>query len=160
MSGVSFDALIDHAEAALQSKREEDQDVLKEKLENLDIRLERLVSLLDIRESIDTLNAESQKVNSDLDTILEGISLDELRSRLDEEHVAADTIALKSEILKNAMALICRDETEQVFCPICSTEHLMQDLQSKIQQTITQLSDYETLKQMQRESVKVRLKTG
>ena len=140
LSGVSLAALIDHAEEALQGRRDQDQGGLEGQLADIKRRLAIQGYFCNIQESTAKYLTEVQGFQSKLSTNLHGMSLDELRNSVNEERATADAMALRHQIVENSIALLNREEAETVLCPICETEHRRNDLKSTLQQANDQMS--------------------
>ncbi len=141
LSGASLNALIDNAEDAIKARRDQDQGGLQKEKEILVERRNSLEELREIQEEMEAQKSQVQNLQSQLDALLEGKSLDELRDNINETREVADTAGLRRQIAENAIVLLQRDEKESVSCPICGEEHHRQDLESALQDTASQRSD-------------------
>ncbi len=141
LTGVSLDALVDNAEEALDIRCEQDHGVLQNELSGIDERKDLLQSLLEAIEAVTTQDFAIQDIQSQLEEVQEGSSLDELRESANEARESADTAALKLVIVQNAIPLIQRYKGDSVSCPICDKEHDRHDLEAELQQFVEKSSD-------------------
>lgn len=141
LAGVSLDALIGSAEEALEGRCAQNQGALERDLAGIGERKDRLQSLRQAMEAAVTQESSIQDTQSRLEEALEGFSLNELRQSTDAAREAADTTTLRLRIVEDAISLLHRDQAESVSCPICDEEHDRNDLESALQETVSQLSD-------------------
>ena len=140
LSGVSLDGLLDAADEALQDRRDRDQGGLENERSKIEVRLALLRTLSGIQEDIEAKKSEVDQAQTALDAMLGQMSLDDLCKRVSNERATADTDALRLQVVENASSLLSREEAESVLCPVCTTEHMRPDLESKLQRTTSQLS--------------------
>ena len=139
LSGLSLDALIDNAEDAVQAKRDQGQGVAKGELADLEQGMANLGALCDIQANIETQQSEMERVQSELNATLDGMSIGELQDGVHEEQVAADAVVLRRQVVENSILLLRCDVAESILCPICETEHRRHDLEVKLQHVTSQL---------------------
>ena len=133
LSGVSLDALIDHAEDGLKERRSMDQGTLQRELSHLEERLSRLETLLNILEEIEKHHDDLERARLALATKLEDSSLAELRASVEKGKTDTDTLTLKQQIAMRAILLLEREPADPVTCPICATEHPKIGLEATLQ---------------------------
>ncbi len=141
LDGVSLDALIDSVEEALEGRCAQNQGALERDMAGIGERKDRLQSLRHAMEAAVTQESAIQDKQSQLEEVLGGSSLDELRQSTDAAREAADTATLRLRIVEDAISLLHRDQAESVSCPICDKEHDRNDLESALQGMVSQLSD-------------------
>ena len=141
LSGSSLDALIDNAEDALMDRYAQDQVELEEEKEKIVERRNNLKAFLDIQKEIEEQQSLIQNVQSQLDAVLEDMSLTELQDSVKKTQEAADTADLRYRIVKSTVELLHRDRAESVSCPVCKEVHRRQDLKLALQHTVSQPSD-------------------
>ena len=139
LSGVSLDALIDSAENTLTSRRAQDQGGLEKELAKIVERNGRLAAFRDIQEKIETLRSEIKNIQPQLDATLSSMSLDELRNNVKETRAATDAMELRRQIVEDTISLLHRDQADSVPCPVCETMHQRRNLESVLQDTVSQL---------------------
>ena len=151
-SGLSLDALIDEAKDALENRRSQDLDELKKEAEEIVERRECLEEFREIQEKIKTQQSRVRDKKSELGDALKGMTLNEIRTSVNEIRAAADAEDLRRRIVETARELLRRDDENSVSCPVCETEHPRQDLEEALQRTIDKLSHAttsSTLEQLQ-----------
>ena len=163
LDGASLDGLIDAATEALQDRRDRDRRGLESELSRIEERLALLGDLNRIREDVEAKRSEADQVQTALSDILGEMSIDGLRKNVSTERAMVDTDALRLQVAENASSLLRREEAESVFCPVCTTEHVRPDLESKLQRTISQLSGdrYSSLRKLEaryKDAVELQLK--
>ena len=134
--GLSLDALLESAEALLGERRTQDQSSLNRETAELARRRGRLENLRDIQSQVSTQKSNIKSTQAKLDTVLDGLTSDELQEKLEATKYKATTESIKRRIVQNAIVLIGRDESETVPCPICDSHHDRQILESALQNTV------------------------
>ncbi len=141
LSGASLNALIDNGEDALEDRRDQDQGGLKIKKEIFVKRRNSLEELREIEKELKIQKSQVQDLQSQLDAMLEGKSLDELRDSSKKMREATDAAELRHQIVERAIELLNRDQKDSVYCPVCEVEHHRQPLRSALQGTASRHSD-------------------
>ena len=123
LSGASLDALIETAEDCLVAKRNQDQGLLtaeerelRERSGFLEEYKENLAEVVESRSRLQTLQGR-------IDSVLSGMSIEELQSRVLQLREAADIAGLKHTLVENAVSLMSQVRDEFVECPVCEAEH-------------------------------------
>lgn len=137
LAGVSLDALIESARESLDKKRDQNQGNLEKEASELARERGRLENLRNIQIQVRTQNITVQDTHSKLGAILNGLTIDELKKRLEVAKHTATTESIKGRIMRDALDLIARNESEQVPCPICDSHHEKQTLESTLQNTVS-----------------------
>ena len=136
---MRLDALVDKADRALEKRIGLDRTPLAEDLARLDKDLTELGTISDILTTIGSKKACLQEAEEARDKVLNGISLDELRTRLESQRRNAGAVALGRRLGEVAAELIDRsDDVGIMSCPICGTDHdrnELGDLISALSQT-------------------------
>ena len=141
LSGVSLDGLISHAEDTLKNRRL--QGDLEDEVKQVADAKGLLEGLRSVRNDIITKRDTIEDVQSEIDGILDGASLDELRSRLTEMKEDTEAIALRHRVVEDATKLVGSGNTESVLCPVCESEHQRPDLEATLEHVASQLAgDY------------------
>lgn len=130
LSGTSLGALIEYATDALQGKEHQDQGAQHAALEKVRDRLRRLQKICQTQERAGALQSTLDAAQDQLDTLLDGTSLDELRERAVTQRHATDTVTLKRQLAVSSIEVLHRDEGDPVLCPVCAREHRREDLES------------------------------
>ena len=133
LEGLSLDALLESAEKSILERRTQGQGSLEKEAAELAERRVRLENLRNIRTQIGTQKSAVQSTQSDLETVLNGLTSDELREKLATARYEATTESIKVRIVQDAIALISRDESKEFPCPICDSPHDRQILESVLQ---------------------------
>ena len=135
LGGATLDALIAHAEDALQHENSLGKSALLKSLEDVEHSLEWTTLLVQVLRDIEGLHLEDQEWQKKLEVILDGRSVDEIRNNRDKERLEADTRDLHNQIVKNSIELLNRDQTGSVPCPVCGTEHERGDLEAMLEKS-------------------------
>lgn len=141
LAGASLDALIEGADDALKAKRAQDQSDLRNEVGYNKERLSNLDALQEIYEDIKGHQARSQEVESRLDGVLSGISIDELRNHIAQVQDEKDALDLRRKIVDEAVSWVSRGEDNITVCPVCETEHSRGDLESMLRRISAQLPE-------------------
>ena len=128
-----MDALLENAEKSLGETRTKGQDRLKVEAAELVKNREFVESVRDLQTEIAAQESSVQGTRIELESVLGGLSCNELRSKLADAKFRASTDSVKDRIVQDAIFLFGRDESEKVSCPICDSHHNLQKLQSTLQ---------------------------
>ncbi len=139
--GMSFLALIEIAEDALEERRQQNQEELLIQSAEITSRRERLEALQDALNEIEVQKCRIESMQSQLNDALDGKSLDELQGIVDETRDASDVAQLRRRIVDGAISLVSRTQCKDVLCPICEMKHEREDLHSSLLQVSTELSN-------------------
>jgi len=135
LEGLSLSALVESAEESLAKRRTQDQDSLKKEAENLTRSRGRLEELRNLQTQIKKQEFTVRKAKSGLETINDGLTLEELQQKLENARFEATTESLKGRIIRDAIALIGRNDSEEAPCPICDSHHDRKVLELALQRT-------------------------
>ncbi len=141
LAGSSLEALIDNAEDALMNRYNQDQVELENEREQIIERRNKLEAFCDVLKEIEEQQTLIQNVQSQLNAVLEDMSLNELQNSVNETREEVDIAALRRRIAEITVELLHRNQTESVSCPVCKNMHHWQDLESALQQTAGQQSE-------------------
>ena len=141
LSGLSLDALIDTTEDALTERRNQGQGGLESEMSVVATRRERFEDLLAIQKNIEDCQSDIQGTNTKLATVLQGISVDELRDSIAESRTTASGIALRRQIVDATVSLLHREQSETASCPVCEVIHNRQDFETALHTIKELLSD-------------------
>ena len=141
LSGSSLDALIDNAKGALNDRYDQDQVKLEDEKKKMIERRNSLETFRDIQKEIEYQQSHIQKVQSQLDAVVEGMSLNELQNNVNATREEVDVADLRRRIVEIAIELLHRNQEESVPCPICEKKHHRQDLKLALQQTVSHQPD-------------------
>ena len=121
--GFSSEALLDEAENILKNKVGLDRNPLEKRLEHIGNKLTRLEKIHGIQKNIIDKNEELEKANKDLQRILGGMSLEELRKQVEDRRRNAETLELRRRLGEAAVELLQRTEDEGLVpCPVCEMD--------------------------------------
>lgn len=120
--GFSLEALLDTAEESLDKKREEGRDSLERDATEFAGRRGNLESLRDTQNEIASQKESIGSTKLDLDSILDGETIDELHEQLESAKYRLETDSIKELIVRHAITLLARDDSDNVSCPICHTK--------------------------------------
>ena len=136
---MRLDALVDMADRALEKRIGLDRTPLAEDLARLDQDLTELETITDILTTIGGKKVYLQEAEQARNEVLNGISLDELRTRVEAQRRSAGAAALGRRLGEVAGELIGRSDDVGIMpCPICGTDHdrnELSDLISALSQT-------------------------
>ena len=119
-SAMRLDALVDMADRALEKRIGLDRTPLAEDLAGLDQDLTELETISDILTTIGGKKVYLQEAEEARDEVLNGISLDELRTRMESQRRSAGAVALGRRLGEVAAELIDRRDGVGIMpCPIC-----------------------------------------
>lgn len=139
--GMSFLALIEIAEDALEERRQQDQGELLIQSAEIVSRRKRLEALQDALNDIESQKSSIKSMRLQLDDALEGKSFAELRRTVDETREDSEVTQLRRRVVDGAISLVNRNtQHDDVLCPVCEMKHLFEDLQSSLLQISTELS--------------------
>ena len=123
LARLSLEALLDSTDKALRERRDQDQSELEARASELANRRAKLENLHGHQENIEIHRSNLQTTQKELDEVLKGKSLDELRADFEEAQAVASYAAIKRRIIGDAASLLEREESETTLCSICETEH-------------------------------------
>ena len=135
LDGLSLATLITSAEESLKKRRAQDQDSLRKEAEELARSRGRLSELNSLKAQIEQQEFTVQRVRDDLETAYDGLTLDELQKKIADARFVSTTESIKEQIVRNAINLIGRDNSEKFSCPICDSHHDRLVLESALQST-------------------------
>ena len=139
--GLSLEALVESAEKSLDERRNRDQGSLEKESEELAKSRGRLEELRSLQAQTKTQESIVQSAKCSLSTLYGGNTPDELQQKLTDAKFEATTESIKGRIVRDAIDLIGRDDSEKVPCPICDIGHDRRVLESTLQGTATQSDD-------------------
>lgn len=132
--GFSSEALLDKAENILNNKVGLDRKPLEKGLEHIGNKLTRLEKIHGIQKNIVDKNEELEKANKDLQRILDGMSLEELRKQVEGRRRNIETLDLRRRLGEAAVELLKRTEDEGLVpCPVCEMDKERDELDRVIQ---------------------------
>ena len=117
--GLSLDALLEVAEQSLRERLNQDQGTLEEGKIALAVARERLENVRDIQAQIATHSSMIKNTQCKMETLFAGVTSVELREKLEAAKHDATIESIKGRIVRDAIDLIDRDESENFPCPIC-----------------------------------------
>ena len=117
--GFSSEALLDKAENILKNKVGLDRKPLEKSLEHIGNKLTRLEKIHGIQKNIIDKNEELEKANKDLQRILDGMSLEELRKQVEGRRQNIETLDLRRRLGEAAVELLKRTEDEGIGSLSC-----------------------------------------
>ena len=132
LQGLSLDALLENADKSLEKKRIESQESLIGQADQLAGRRVKLEDLRHIRSQIVAQESIIDNSRSELEDVLNGVTHDELQRTLNDTKFNAATESIKVSILQSAIDLIKRSDSEEIFCPVCNSQHSREDLESSL----------------------------
>ncbi len=135
LEGLSLSALVGSAEESLGKRRTQDQGSLKKEAEDLASSRERLEGLRSLKAQVEMQEFTVQKAKGELESVYDGLTPDELQQTLSEARYEATTESIKGRIIRDAIAFIGRNDSEEVPCPICDSHHDRLVLESALQST-------------------------
>ena len=139
---LGLDALVDKTEHALSERVSLDRAPLVDDLEQLD---EKIISLENISTDLCNIDLKSKDLRiaeKDLEGILSGTSIEELRTREKEQRRSAKTLDLERRLGEVAAELIERKEDQgSILCPICGIGHGRSELDRLISALTQTTSD-------------------
>ena len=144
LAGVSLDALIDSAQAALASKNSQGPDGLQKAFASVQERIDRLNEFYSVAEDIETKQSDLQNARLQLCEILGQGSLKDLREAVNKAREEVDTADLRRQVFENTLSLLDRDQGESVPCPVCETVYPRKDLESTLRHSADELSENST----------------
>ena len=131
--GRTLDALIESAQQSLDEMRTQSQGSLESEVEELAEHRASLERLRDIQVQVGLQESTAQGTRSKLESVYDGLTLDDLKCELTGAKYEATTESIKSRIAQEAIDLIRRDSAEEIQCPICSSHHDRRILESSLQ---------------------------
>ncbi len=136
LEGLSLDALVDSAEQSLNKRRTQGQGSLEKEVEELAEYRGSLERLRDVQVQVGMQESTAQGTQSKLEAVYDGLTPDDLKREFADAKYEATTESIMSRIARDAIDLIRRDSTEEIPCPICSSHHDRQILESFLQDTM------------------------
>ena len=134
--GLSLEALLDNAEESLEEKRAQGRDSLEKDATEFAEHRVNLEALRDIR--VETANQKEfiESAKHDLESTLNGVKIGELRDQLESAKHKAATGSIKARIARDTIALLGREESDSVPCPICDTKCDRHELSAALVDTL------------------------
>ena len=126
---LRLDALVDKADRALESRIGQDRTPLTEDLDRLDKRLTELETIGETLTTVGSKRNDLRDAEEARDQILNGMSIDEIRTREEAQRRSAGAIALGRRLGEIATELLdCNEQVSITPCPICGTDHERNEL--------------------------------
>lgn len=141
LRGVSLEALIGSLESALESKQIQDRESLEKHATAFQDRRQRLGAFLKAENQVYEQQTIISDTQTEIDELLEGSTIDDLRGEVESAKVEAEAEALRAGLARDALTLFNLDDAEYVSCPVCESKHERQDLQSALQVSATNKID-------------------
>lgn len=141
LEGLSLDALVESAERSLDERHTQGQGNLEKEMDELAKHRGSLELLRDVQVQVDSLESTVQDTQSRLEAVYDGLTPDDLKGELADAKYEATTESIKSRIARDAIDLIRRDNADKIPCPICSSHHDRQILESSLQGTMDNSDD-------------------
>ena len=141
LEGLSLDALVESAEQSLDQRRTQDQGSLEKEVEELAKYRGSLEQLRDVQVQVGLQESTVQDTKTKLEAVYDGLTPDNLKRELVDAKYEATTESIKSRIAQDAMDLILRDNADKIPCPICSSHHDRQILESSLRGTMDNSND-------------------
>ena len=139
---LGLDALVDKAERALGERVVTNRAPLVDDLEQLDKKLISLKMISADLRNVDLKSKELQIAEKDLEEILSGTSIDELRTREKAQRRSTKTLDLERRLGEAATELIERKEDQgSIMCPVCGIENDRSELDRLISALVQTTSD-------------------
>ena len=139
---LGLDALVGEAERVLSERVGLDRTPLDDDLERLD---KKLISLEAINADLRNLylkNKELRIAEEDLEGVLGGMSIDELRARKNAQQQSAKTLDLERRLGEAAAELMVRKGDQgSILCPVCGIENDRSELDRLISALVQTTSD-------------------
>ena len=133
LSGVSLGALIETAEEALENKEHQEQSSQRTELDRVRDSLRRLREVREAQENASARQVALTAAEEQLEALLKGESLDEIRARAESLRQATDTLSLKRQLAVDAIEVLHRDDAETAaLCPVCAHQHPRQELEATL----------------------------
>ena len=137
LEGLSLEALVESAEQSLNERRTQGQGSLEQEAEELAKYRGSLEELRDVQAQVRIIEESIvQGTQSKLGAVYGGLTPDQLKGKLADAKYEATTDSIKGRIARDAIDLIRRDDAEEILCPICSSHHDRQILESALQGTV------------------------
>ena len=141
LEGLSLEALVESVEQSLDERRTQSQGSLEKEAEELAKHRGSLEGLRDIQAQVSIQESTIQGTQSKLDAVYDGLAPDQLKGKLADAKYEATTDSIKGRITRDAIDLLRRDEAKEILCPICSSHHDRQILESTLQGTVDHSND-------------------
>ena len=120
--GFSLEALLDSAEECFGERRVRGLGSLEKEATDLTGCRGHLESLRDVQIEVTAQKESIERTKLDLASVLYGVSFDELRVKLEAAKYKANTESIKARIMRDAIVLLDREESENMTCPICDSQ--------------------------------------
>ena len=127
---------LESAEQSLDERRDRGQGSLEAEAEKLVQYRGSLEGLRDVQAKVSTEESTVLGTQSELKAIYDSLTPDQLKGKLADAKYQATTASIKGRIAQDAIDLIRRDDAEDILCPICSSHHDRQILESALQGTL------------------------
>lgn len=139
LPGASLEALIEEADASLKRQRAQGKTKLAAEDAELQKRLASLEKLLGIQQAAANTGESLSKVQAELETALNGVTVDVLRSQVEQARMALDTVNLTRQVLEGISSLVSRVQGDDLRCPVCEKEHRRADLEQMLGNRLSKL---------------------
>ena len=140
--GLSLTALLGIADEALNNARR--QADLSRSREDLIGQTKRFQELVKLQQEIRNRQDARNDLQSKLDALLDGTSIDELHNRVATTRSMQRTGLWKQQILNHILSFAQHAEETSMRCPVCNTEHHRTLFENALKVSATQISDDET----------------
>ena len=143
LEGLSLDALVESGENSLNERRTQGHGSLQQEADDLAHSRGRVEELRNIQAQTRIQKSAVLSTKCRLKAVYDGLSSDELQQRFADAKFEATTESIKGRIVRDAIDLIGRENSDKIPCPICDSHHDRQVLESALQVT-TNESDIST----------------
>lgn len=133
LTGLPLMSLLDRAQTALDEKKRQGPGDLEKEKSELEGRRGRLQNLRSTEAQVAHLLPRVEELRSRVQNSLNGLTLDELREKLETAQYEADTESIKKRIAQDTIILLERSESDEVDCPVCEIEYSRDELDSSLQ---------------------------
>ena len=139
LTGASLEALIEEADVSLKHQRDQGKTKLTVEDAELQKRLASLKKLLDIQQAVANTRERLSNVQTELETALNGATVDDLRNRLEQTRMALDTVNLTRQVMEDVSSLVSRVQGGELKCPVCEKEYPRSDLEQMLGNRLSEL---------------------
>lgn len=139
LPGASLEALIEEADVSLKHQRDQGKTKLTVEDAELQKRLASLKKLLDIQQAVANTRERLSNVQTELETALNGATVDDLRNRLEQTRMALDTVNLTRQVMEDVSSLVSRVQGGELKCPVCEKEYPRSDLEQMLGNRLSEL---------------------
>ena len=138
LEGLSLEALVESAEQSINERQEQDLATLTREVVASREARSNIEELRDIEININEVETGIQAKKQELEQLHQGLTLTQLQQELETAKAEATTQSIEASIVRLAVDLLGRGQSNELSCPICGSSHNRTRLESIVQSVANQ----------------------